>query len=412
MTIVLEGGRVITAAEGADAVLERGVLVIRDGRIADVGPAGEVEIPADVQEVIDVKGRTIMPGMIDAHTHVIHWTHRGSKLAGRGNESGADIDTITMSLLQALENIRRLTESGVTAVRDVGSPHAGIFSLRRAIDNGDLRGPRILASGSAITMTGGHGYGTVSKEADGVDEVRKIAREQLKLGADVIKVMATGGAGTPGEEITDSQLSSAEMAVAAEEAHNKGKTAAAHATYPRGVLAALDAGIDTIEHGIILDDACIQRLLETKAYLVPTLEVYARLASMDASPSSPFGYMARKGQGAIGPHRESFQMAVKAGVPIVAATDAGGSWWLLGDLAYELERMVSYGLTPLEAIKTATSNAAAALRKDDQFGTLETGKLADVVVVEGDPLADITALRHISLVMKGGDIQVNNLTSR
>src|SRR5690606_3479716 len=136
---------------------------------------------------------------------------------------------------------------------------------------------RILAAGAGIAMSGGHGYLSVSEEADGVEEIRKLARQQLKLGADCIEVMASGGAGTPGEKITDSQYSVDEMAAAVDEAHKKGRTAAAHATYPQGVINALDAGVDTIEHGIILDDASIQRLVDTGRYLVPTLEVYARI---------------------------------------------------------------------------------------------------------------------------------------
>ena len=401
----------ITGSVGTEGVFDRGVVVIDDGRIVAVGPEGEVAVPNDADETIDVRGRTIMPGMIDMHTHVIHWTFRGQSSSILRRDPLADIDAITMSLVQASENIRRLTVSGVTSVRDVGAPHAGIFSLRRAIDGGKLRGPRIFPAGAAITMTGGHGYASVSEEADGIDEVRKVARQQLKLGAELIKVMATGGAGTPGEEITDSQLSAEEMAVAIDEAHKKGKTAAAHATNPPGVLNALQAGVDSIEHGLILDDACIRKLKETGAYLTPTLEVYQRLANMDTTPSSPLFYMTRKGQEAVGPHRESFQRAVAAGVPIAAATDAGGSWWLLGDLAYELERMVEYGMKPLDAIRTATRNAADLLKKLDHLGTLEAGKLADVVVLEGNPLSDITALRHVALVMKGGEVHVNKLTA-
>lgn len=402
MVTVFQGGRVITGSIEDRQVLDNGVVVVDGDSIVAVGSAGDTEIPNDVTNTIDVQGATILPGLFDMHTHVYHLC------IYEYNPDLTDdftIDFVAGAVIRALENGRRLIAAGITTIRDMGSRHGGIFAIRRAIENGDIVGPRILAAGAGIAMSGGHGYLALSEEADGVEEVRKLARKQLKLGADCIKVMASGGAGTPGEKITDTQYSVAEMAAAVDEAHKKGRTAAAHATCPQGVLNALDAGVDTIEHGIILDDASIQRLVDTGRHLVPTLEVYARIARSTEVPA----YMMAKGKEAARYHKTSFQNAVAAGVKIVAGTDAGAKRWYLGDLVSELERMVEFGLEPIEAIHAATHNAAEAAQMLHQVGTLEVDKLADIIVVDGNPLSDINALRNVRFVMKEGAVQINDL---
>jgi imidazolonepropionase-like amidohydrolase len=398
MATVLRGGRVITV--GDQGVIENGVVVIEGSRITAVGPAGEVVEPQGTVESIDVEGRTILPGLIDMHTHICPFTDAETR-------EGINASTVTWSLLRAMENIRRSTAAGVTTVRDLGAKHSGIFALRQAIDAGQLVGPRILPAGAAIAMSGGHGYNSVADEADGPDAVRALAREQLKQGAECIKVMATGGAGTPGERVTDSQLTVEEMAAAIDEAHKKGKTAASHATYPQGVIDSIDAGVDTIEHGLYLDDASIQKMVETGRYFVPTLEAYERIVRLGTTVYP--AYFVPKGEMVVGPHKESFQKAVEAGVKIAAGTDAGGHFWPLGDIALELERMVEFGLDTEQAIFAATRNAADALKLLDSLGTLEAGKIADVLIVDGNPLQDITALQNVQLVLKDGQVQVSNL---
>ena len=398
MAIVLRGGRVITGSD--QGVFENGTVVIDNGRITAVGAANEVEDPQGTFETINVKGRTILPGLIDMHTHVCPFTDAETR-------EGINASTVTKSLLRAMENIRRSTASGVTTVRDMGAKHTGIFALQQAIDAGQIVGPRMLPAGAAIAMTGGHGYNSVANEADGPEAVRALAREQLMHGAECIKVMATGGAGTPGERVNDSQLTIEEMAAAIDEAHKKGKTTASHATYPQGVLDSLEAGVDTIEHGLYLDDASIQKLLETGRYFVPTLEAYERIVRLGTTVYP--AYFVPKGEMVVGPHKESFQRAIEAGVKIAAGTDAGGHFWPLGDIALELERMVEFGLSSEQAIYAATRNAADALQRLESLGTLEVGKIADVIVVDGDPLSDISALQNVSLVMKDGQVQVSTL---
>ena len=396
MATVIRGGRVITA--GKLGVIDKGVVVVDGGRIAAVGPEGSVAIPKDVPQMIDVKGRTILPGLIDMHVHISPFTDAETR-------EGTNARTVTESLLRAMENLRRCTAAGITTVRDLGCKHTGIFALRRAIDVGERVGPRILPCGAGIAMTGGHGYNSVAEEADGPDEVRALAREQLKQGAEVVKLMASGGAGTWGERVVDSQLTVAEMAAAVEEAHKKGKTTASHATYIDSVVASLEAGIDTIEHGLILNDTCVQMMLKLDRYLVPTLEAYERIVRLGTKVYPP--YFVPKAEQVVGPHKESFRLALKAGVKMAAGTDSGGHFWPMGDLALELERMVEFGMAPMAAIEAATRCAADALQRLEQLGTLDEGKLADIVVVDGNPLDDMTALRHVWLVMKEGTIQVS-----
>jgi imidazolonepropionase-like amidohydrolase len=395
MAIVIRGGRVITA--GKAGAIEKGAVVVDGGRIVAAGPEREVETPKDVSQVIDVKGRTVLPGLIDMHAHCCPFTDAETK-------EGINARTVTESVLRAMENLRRTTAAGITTIRDMGAKHAGIFALRRAIDAGERVGPRMLVSGAGIAMTGGHGYNSVADEADGPEACRALARQQLRLGADVIKLMASGGAGTWGERVVDSQLTVAEMAAAAEEAHKKGKTTASHATYIDSVIDSLNAGIDTIEHGLILNDVCIQMMLKMDRYLIPTLEAYERIVRLGTKVYPP--YFVPKAEMVVGPHKESFQLALKAGVKMAAGTDSGGHFWPMGDMALELERMVEFGMAPMAAIETATRNAADALKMLDRLGTLEPAKLADVLVVDGNPLDDMKALRHPWLVMKEGTIQV------
>jgi imidazolonepropionase-like amidohydrolase len=332
------------------------------------------------------------------HTHICPFTDAESK-------EGINARTVTESVVRAVENLRRTTAAGITTVRDMGCKHTGIFALRRAIDAGERVGPRILLSGAAIAMTGGHGYNSVADEADGPEACRALARQQLRLGADVLKIMASGGAGTWGERVEDSQLTVAEMAAAIEEGHKKGKTSASHATYIDSVIDSLNAGIDTIEHGLIMNETCIAMLLKLGRYYVPTLEAYERIVRLGTKVYPP--YFVPKAEMVVGPHKESFQLALKSGVKIAAGTDSGGHFWPMGDIALELERMVEFGMAPMAAIETATWNAADALQRLDQLGTLDPGKLADLIVVDGNPLDEMTAMRKVWMVMKEGRIQVS-----
>jgi imidazolonepropionase-like amidohydrolase len=255
-------------------------------------------------------------------------------------------------------------------------------------------------------MTGGHGH-FIGREADGPDEVRKAVRAEIKGGAHFNKVIATGGVLTPGVDPTQTAFQLDELQAAVEEAHKSGRPAASHAIGNGGIKNALRAGIDSVEHGFYLDDEAINLALKNETFLVPTLIAVDQIVNNGAQGGIP-DWVVKKAQGESGHHRESFVMAVKSGVRIAAGTDAGTPFNPHGDLPLELAKMVEFGLPPMLAIVAATSNAARLLRMDDQIGSVEKGKVADLILVPGDPLKDIGAMRRPAFVMKSGRI-VRNL---
>jgi imidazolonepropionase-like amidohydrolase len=392
MTTVIEGGQVFTALD--DTIIKNGIVVIGDdGKILEVGEVGSIKVPAGSNR-IDASGGTILPGLIDMHVHVLAGTDAESR-------EGLTVNTITDQTIRALDNARRSVLAGITTVRDAGARSNGIFRIQKAIDEGKVLGPRIFASGQAIAMTGGHGWNGVAVEADGADEVRKITRLQLKSGAECIKLMATGGAGTAGERVDDLQLTLAEMRAASEEAHKKGKHVLAHVTNSQGTIEAIEAGVDSIEHGLIQNDTAVDAMASSGAYLCPTLEAYERIVRLGPS-AGYYEYMVPKATAVLEPHRDSFRRSLNAGVKIIAGTDAGGHFWPLGDLADEIARMVEFGMNERDAIVSATRTAAECLGLREEIGTLSAGGWGDVVVVGGDPFADIGVLKAPTAVVKSG----------
>jgi imidazolonepropionase-like amidohydrolase len=262
--------------------------------------------------------------------------------------------------------------------------------------------PRISSANLAVCITGGHGS-WIGREADGPDEVRKAVRAEVKSGAQFIKVMATGGVLTPGVDPTQTTFQLEELQAAVEEAHKAGKRAASHAIGNRGIKNALRAGIDSIEHGFYLDDEAIELALKNGSFLVPTLIAVDQIVNNGAARGIP-EWVVRKAESESGHHRESFVAAVKSGVRIAAGTDAGTPFNPHGDLALELEKMVEFGLPPMLALVAATGNAAELLRIEDEVGTIQAGKVADLILVDGDPLQQMSVMRRPSLVMKGGAV--------
>jgi imidazolonepropionase-like amidohydrolase len=334
--------------------------------------------------------------LIDAHIHIC-WNGRESifDLVNRDRD---------MLLLEAVTSVRNILASGTTAVRDIGGHNYLEMSLRAGVEAGLIPGPRIRTSGKIITMTGGHGH-VAAREADGPDEMRKAAREQIKAGADTIKMMATGGAATPGQDVQASQLTVEEMAAAVQAAHAMGRTAAAHCHGTAGIKNSLLAGMDSIEHGSYLDEETAGMMVERKAALVLTLGV-ANPSPADLSPS------ARADAERMLPAlkildarmRQSAALAREKGIFIGSGSDAGGNPLAPHDfsMAQELEQLVDYGFSPMEAITIATRNNARILRWDHQIGTLEPGKLADFVLLSANPLDDISKVRQVEAVYKGG----------
>ena len=392
--------RDVTLVDGTGADPVPGQAVVVEGRrIAWTGPSDSAPSTSP-EAVVDGGGRTVLPGLINCHVHLC-------------NDGAPDLfaqvmgDSIPVATLRAARSALETLHSGVTSVRDCGAADEIVVELAKAIDRGMVPGPRIQAAGRVITMTGGHGH-FIGREADGPDEVRKAVRTEIKAGAGVIKVMATGGVLTPGVSPTQTALLPEELAVVAQEAHNSGRRVATHAIGGTGILNALRAGIDSIEHGFYLDDESLDLAVSQGAFLVPTMLAVDRIIRNGLAEGIP-AWVVDKAEREAHKQRESFAAAVSSGMRVAAGTDAGTPFNGHGDLALELALMVENGLTPMQTLLSATRNAAENLGMLHEIGTLEVGKLADLVVVDGDPVADISATGRVTLVVKDGVVQRDEL---
>jgi len=394
MSIVVKGARLIDGT--GKPPLHRAVVVIEDKQIKAVGPEGQVTPPSDAA-VIEADGRTVLPGLMDLHAHIAELTHAEQPY-------GMTAKNIAATIIRAVANGRRCLNVGVTTVRVDMCGHHGIFALKEAFAAGVVDGPRLIVPGRGICMTGGHAWDLGCYEADGPDEVRKAAREELRAGADWVKLMATGGAGSPTERAEDAQMTLEELKAGVEEAHKKGKYAYAHVSCAEGARLCIEAGVDSIEHGTMLDEDNIRQMKEKGIFLVPTLGVYRKIIERGEKKQVP-EFLYQKALQVVQRHAQSFRMALAAGVKIAAGADSGSYWYDMGEsLLWELEIMNKEGMSPMECLKSATSRAAECLRMTDSLGTLEAGKLADVLIVEGDPLANMGEIRKTWMVLKEGRV--------
>jgi imidazolonepropionase-like amidohydrolase len=310
-----------------------------------------------------------------------------------------------MTTLKAARFARQTLMAGVTSVRDMGGREEIDLVLRDAIRAGQISGPRMLASRQMICMTGGHGW-PVGREADGPDEVRKAVREQIKRGADLIKLMATGGVLTPGVEPGAAQLTEEELRAGIEEAHKAGRKTATHAMGTQGILNALHAGIDSIEHGVYLNDEIVSWMVKEGVPLIPTISALYHIETRGLEAGIP-AYAVEKTRRVKPHHLRSIQMAREAGIKVAAGTDAGTPFNMHGQNTMELKLFVDQGFSPGEAIQAGTRIAAQVLGVDEELGTIEEGKQADLIVVDGNPVEDITLLlkaEAIPLIMQGGNL--------
>lgn len=393
--------RNVTLLDGTGAAPVPGQALIVEGRrISWIGPEAQLPEGSD-GHAIDGQGGTIMPGMINCHVHL---TNDGSPdLFGQ-----VERDSVTVSALRGYLNLQATLESGVTSVRDCGAANGIALDLARAVDDGLVPGPRIRAAGRVITMTGGHGH-FIGREADGPAGVRQATRAEIKAGAHFIKAMATGGVLTPGVVPTQTALQPDELEQVAREAHNAGRRAACHAIGNEGIKNAIRAGIDSIEHGFYLDDEALELALDRGTVLVPTLIAVNQIVNNGKTGAMP-AWVVEKAESESGHHRESFAAAVRSGMKVAAGTDAGTPFNPHTYLPQELALMVDYGMRPMEAIVAATRNAAENLGLAPDVGTLEVGRLADIVVVDGDPSSDITAAGRVRFVMKDGVLARDDLS--
>ena len=412
--VYIRAGRLFDAT--SDNVRNNVVILVVGDRIQSVGPAQTAQIPAG-STVIDLSRATVLPGLIDCHTHL-------SFRADRYDEIYAFKDTPFDYAFNAVVHARKTLEAGFTSVRDVGSPPFLAVDLRNYINEGFIPGPRVVASGPAISITGGHGdlnnYSPQTRVsmfpeerdfqiADGVDQVRHVVRAQVKYGVDVIKILATGGVLSKGDSPGAPQYTLEELKTAAEEAHMAGRKIAAHAHGTQGIKNAILAGIDSIEHASLIDDEGIRLAKERGVYLVMDIynDDYIRGKAVEFGLPKE-NLEKEKMVGEL--QRQNFAKAVKAGVKMAFGTDAGV--YPHGDNAKQFYYMVKYGMTPAQAIRAATSSAADLIGRAKDVGTVEPGKYADLIAVTADPLADVRALENVGFVMKGGVVYKDMITAK
>jgi imidazolonepropionase-like amidohydrolase len=378
-------------------------IVIEDGKIVSVGPDSGAAGDASVK-VFDLTGKTVLPGLIDAHTHLTFDPRFGyDRLA----------ISVPREALIGAKNARVTLLAGFTTVRNVGAREFSDIALRDAINAGDIPGPRIDASGPALGITGGHCddtllpyefHATEIGVADGIENVQHKVREVIKYGSDVIKICATGGVLSLGDNPQASQYTQEELRAIVADAHRFGRKVAAHAHGAQGVLWATEAGVDSIEHGSYIDDAGIAAMKQHGTYLVPTLYLGDWVIE-NASKTGLPPQMLAKAQEVLPARRKNVAHAFASGVKVGFGTDA--AVYPHGLNAREFAVMVKLGLTPLQSIQAATVNDADLLGWSDKVGVIEPNHFADIIAVDGDPLQDVTALERVKFVMKGGVVYKN-----
>ncbi|MEO8887881.1 MAG: amidohydrolase family protein [Jatrophihabitantaceae bacterium] len=382
-----------------DRSLAGAAVLIRDGRIAEVGPSDSVRAHASSgARELDLDGAHVMAGLLNMHTHF------SLALPGSGGGEVSRLSPPELTLYMA-SGARRTLHSGVTTVRCVAEKDHVEFAIRAAIDAGLTVGPRIFTAGRALVCTGGHGHeGTDTLECDGADEFRRGARAQISAGADLIKVMISGGIAGEHEAIDTPQLTGAEIAAVIDTAHAWGRKVTAHAGPAPIIEQAVRLGLDCVEHGYQLTEPVAALMAERGTSLVPTL-IVTRCGDFFDSLGVP-EWMQRRSLDAGPHHIESYQLALAAGVEMMLGSDMPPFAATDGTTATvrELEHMAENGLAPLDALRAATIVPARWLGADEEIGTVEPGKFADLIAMDADPTVNVSALRSLRWVMKGGDV--------
>jgi imidazolonepropionase-like amidohydrolase len=407
---IIHAGKLL-ATPGSPPIAAQ-TVVIRDGRVANISP-GYLEAesigagPGDNVRVHNLKDYFVLPGLIDGHVHITSENNPQMRLQ-RVEMSEAD------QAIAGAGFAKKTLMAGFTTVRDVGAGSSdAIFALRDGIARGDIVGPRIFASGATVSVTGGHGDGTQGYSDDiaavlhssavcnGAPDCRRAVREQVRRGADHIKLTATGGVLSNTAAGLEKQFFDDELASIVEAGRSMGRKVTAHAHGVSGINAALRAGVDSIEHGTYLDDESIRLFKKTGAYLVPTMLAGVTVAEWADDPTSSLLPPQRMKAKEVGPRmRDMARRAHRGGVKIAFGTDSGVSRH--GENAREFKLLVEAGLSPMEAIRTATVSGADNLGKSDVLGTIAPGKFGDLIAVKGDPLANIEELLDVDFVMKAG----------
>ncbi len=397
----IRAGRLVV---GDGRVIEHPVVIVQGETITAVGPSGSVTIPKGAR-VIDLGERTLLPGLIDTHTHI-------NSFDSDGGDSAILKETPAHAGVYGAVNAKKTIDAGFTTIRDVGAVNFADVAVRDLVARGVIPGPRMYVAGPSLGIVGGHadvngfnpsipipGTGVM---VTGVDEVRRAVRTNIKFGADHIKITATGGILSQGDAPSASQFADDELRAAVEEAARLGRKVAAHAHGARGVIAAVNAGVASIEHGSLIDDEGIALMKARGVYLVPTLIILEEIVRLGAAKGYP-DYAIAKAKRIEPERRVRLRKAFQSGVKFAFGTDATGD--IHGRNAQEFSLLVDQlGATPAEAIRMATVNAADLIGIGDRTGTIEVGKWADLIAVNGNPLEDIRRLEQVSFVMKAGRV--------
>ncbi len=394
MTVIYKNATLITGA--TDQAIPDAVLVVDNETILYAGPSKDWQ-DRNEHEVVDLDGHWIIPGLIDCHIHM--------DLYGFGDTFQENLVEDKLRTLRSAKLMSDTLCAGFTTIRNVGTVNHIDFAVKAGIEAGYFKGPRICTSGKIISMTcsGTEYFDGMYRVADGVDDCRKAAREQLKEGADCLKLMATGAVMNPGGVPGAAQLNEDEIRAVVEEGLKLGKHTAAHAHGADGIINAVNAGVRTIEHGTMADERAIESMAAAGTYLVPTMSLHDLfMAHIDTVPE----FMIEKSSRMQDDYIDIVKQAVKAGVPIAMGTDAGTNYNYHGNNAAEIVYLVEKEiLSPMTAIQASTRVAAEAIQMADRVGTLEPGKLADFIVLDRDPVEKIRTLaepKHIHQVFKGG----------
>lgn len=400
-TTAIVNANVVHIDDGS--AIENAVLLVEDERIAAIGPASKVSVPAGAK-VIDAQDNWLIPGMMNMHVHF------GLKLPGKMQAELANETEAALALRVSAAALKSL-KAGVTTVRMPGdTQHVGL-ALKRSIEKGESHGPRIFSAGESLIITGGHGSDAGKTYADGPDELVKAARRQVSLGASWVKILISGGIATDGGSIAEALMTPEEIEAVVDAAHRFGARVAAHSGSSAATQVAVDAGVDSIEHGYTLDRKVLRKMHKEGTWLVPTIVV-----SQPATEpfferiGSPQWYLERRNS--VGKqHWEMLRTAIEEDVNIGLGTDQLPHEPNDGTTATarEAQYYVEAGMTPLESLRSATIETARMLGAERDIGSLEVGKYADIVAVAGNPVEDIQALRDIRLVMKGGTVYRNDL---
>lgn len=400
--VIVHAGKLLDVHSGK--TLTDQAIVIEGGKITSVGSFAQTKRAAD-DRLVDLSNATVLPGLTDAHTH----------LTGNPQDVGPQALSISTprATLTGARNARITLEAGFTTVRNVGADGYSDVALRDAINAGDVPGPRMLVSGPPLGITGGHCdenllpfefHFSAEGVADGVEGVQHKVREVIKYGADVVKICATGGVLSHGDNPQASAYTLEELKAIVTDAHRLGRKVAAHAHGAQGILWASQAGVDSIEHGSYIDDAAIAEMKKNGTYLVPTLYLADWFLDNAERLHVPQELIA-KGKEVMPAARKNIAHAFSSGVKVAFGTDA--AVYPHGLNAHEFAVMVKLGLTPLQSIQAATINAADLLGWSEKIGAVEPGKWGDIIAVDGDPLQDVTTLERVKFVMKGGEVVKN-----